>query len=182
MTDRAFRPQKESLSPQTFLVDPFSADFLTGKKPYLNTRASTLTRPSATYVGWISGGGVIAMALILVYFAFQAEGLARLTVFASGLGVAFIAVFIWLHTLIKLQYEHQGQILVARLINISGQWVGGKYWGYYITLTYQFTSPTGAIIQNRLRRVRNDLREEPLPPPATPLAVLYLNDKLYRLL
>ncbi len=52
-----------------------------------------------------------------------------------------------------------------------------------ITLRYHFLSPTsGQEIVNKSSTVRNDLTESTLPPPGTPVAILYADDQHYRVL
>jgi hypothetical protein len=54
---------------------------------------------------------------------------------------------------------------------------------YYIKLTYRFQSPqSGKTIQQAHRLLRDDLRQAALPPPGTPVVVLYRDDKTYWIL
>lgn len=54
---------------------------------------------------------------------------------------------------------------------------------YVITASYQFVSPTtGNVITGRIQRERRDLQRVPLPPPGTPVRVLYADDEAHMML
>jgi hypothetical protein len=51
---------------------------------------------------------------------------------------------------------------------------------YYVRLTYRFQSPmSGKTIQQAQRLQRDDMDDESLPAPGTPVIVLYRDDKTY---
>lgn len=53
----------------------------------------------------------------------------------------------------------------------------------HVELKYGFCSPqTGAKIGDNDSQIRKDLKDVPLPPPATAVPVLYLDDATYRVL
>jgi hypothetical protein len=47
---------------------------------------------------------------------------------------------------------------------------------------FQLTTPAGRFLQKEQRATRNDLKDQPLPQPGTPVVVMYLNDGNYRAL
>ncbi len=53
---------------------------------------------------------------------------------------------------------------------------------YRVTLEYRFTTPEGATIEAQDEHDRPDLRRAELPPPGTPVRVLYLDDQTYAVL
>ncbi|HLY28427.1 MAG TPA: DUF3592 domain-containing protein [Aggregatilineales bacterium] len=53
---------------------------------------------------------------------------------------------------------------------------------YFVEVYYRFRTPTNHEIRQRESRKRNDLLNAELPGPDTPLAVLYIDDKHYKLL
>lgn len=73
----------------------------------------------------------------------------------------------------------QGQILNGTLLSAAGQ--------YYrrtlnVTFRYEFRSPLGTTITGSRTVKRNDLKKAPVPVSGTPIKVLYVNDKLHRIL
>jgi hypothetical protein len=54
---------------------------------------------------------------------------------------------------------------------------------YYVRLTYRFQSPTsGKLIQKSQRLQRDDLSDDDLPAPGTPVVVLYRDDQTFQVL
>ncbi len=53
---------------------------------------------------------------------------------------------------------------------------------YYIVVTYTFTTPDQCLISAEQIRVRNDLRDKPLPPIGTPIRVLYTDENTHVML
>ncbi|MEP7287561.1 MAG: DUF3592 domain-containing protein [Chloroflexota bacterium] len=66
-----------------------------------------------------------------------------------------------------------------RHVHLQGAGLRGRY---LIELSYSFRSPTSHTIRSKVERQRNDLRNVPLPAFGQHIAVLYLNEKHYKLL
>jgi hypothetical protein len=89
-----------------------------------------------------------------------------------------------LYVLIRQQRRNrrlieEGQIVTGKISEITGQSVKG---GYQVTVRYDFLSPYGNELSRKESLVRNDLRKVPLPAVGTPIAVVYVDDKLFRIL
>ncbi len=55
--------------------------------------------------------------------------------------------------------------------------------GYRITVEYEFDQPnTGRKLRGTGTNIRNDLRDEPLPGPGTPVSIRYVNAGLHEIL
>ncbi len=54
--------------------------------------------------------------------------------------------------------------------------------GHHIIVEYQVQSPSGATLAGRQKRHRQDLHGQPIPPPGTPVRVLYADDDVYVML
>ncbi len=47
---------------------------------------------------------------------------------------------------------------------------------------YQFTTPDGRTLQKQEKLTRNDLKDKPLPPVGTRIAIWYMDTKTYKTL
>jgi hypothetical protein len=92
-------------------------------------------------------------------------------------GVAGLAFGFW-RSLQETVFERLAQVLSGEVVSCTGQLAGGAY---YVTLRYKFTTPGGKVIQGLRRAMREDLRNGGLPPAGAPVAVLYVNDYLFKL-
>lgn len=72
-----------------------------------------------------------------------------------------------------------GQMVVGKIVEAKAAKVKS---GNQLTIRYTFMSPEGGELGRKEILVRNDLRDAPLPQPGTPVAIVYVNDKLYRVL
>ncbi len=73
----------------------------------------------------------------------------------------------------------QGQMLDGQLMSASGQYYRGTL---NVTFNYAFRSPLGVDLRGKRTVARNDLKKQPIPSTGTLVKVLYVNDKLHRLL
>lgn len=85
------------------------------------------------------------------------------------------------------QLASRGKVIQGELLDIQGYNNPVEKQDRLDTLTvvvrYQFTSPTGRTLMGKGRELRTDLHAEAkLPAAGTPVAVLYLSDRRYRML
>jgi hypothetical protein len=73
-----------------------------------------------------------------------------------------------------------GQLLAGQIISSQGR--AGSKGTYNVTIEYGFTNPYGQQLTKKQTSNRPDLRKSPLPAAGTPVAVLYVDDKFYRLM
>jgi hypothetical protein len=73
----------------------------------------------------------------------------------------------------------QGQVVIGYVLTTVAR---AEESGYKVTFTYEFTAPTGELLQGNRTEIRNDLKLKGLPTASTPVAVLYLNEKDFFLL
>lgn len=78
------------------------------------------------------------------------------------------------------KYSQRGHVLEGRVLEATGK--RGSKNAYNVTIRYTFQTPDGETLEKKATNVRGDLRNGPLPPPGTPLAVLYLSPKRVRLM
>lgn len=100
-----------------------------------------------------------------------------------ALGPALITIPILfvtlLHTVRNMRYERRGRPIQGEVIASTGEDIAGRY---YVTIRYRFRTPGDKQREGKRVRVRDDLRGQPLPKPGDPVAVLYVSDRMYRLL
>jgi hypothetical protein len=128
----------------------------------------------------LSGGGVgpegaLANTLAWTGWAVLA-GIAMLGLWGSALGV------LWA----RRSLERRGQIAWGTVTEASGKRNSAD--NLRLTVVFRCKAPrryAGELrptLEGTLKRTRNDLKGQPLPPPGTPLPVLYLNPKNYEVL
>lgn len=106
-----------------------------------------------------------------------------LAVFVIGIIILSVSAFVipYLFSILqflwrKRRYEPK-QYLVGRLTSIKRFSNQGDI---YIDVDYQFIAPDGRLMSGKVVPVRNDLIDQPLPPPGTPIQIVYINPKNFR--
>lgn len=96
--------------------------------------------------------------------------------------LAYILIFRVIRPLNRThKLEAEGMLLKAQMNNAyPTRGFTGR--AYVVNVDYRFTNTKGETIRASARRNRNDLRKVSLPGGNTPVTVLYVNDKLYRLM
>jgi hypothetical protein len=93
----------------------------------------------------------------------------------------FILVVAWVlvrEILKRRKLDRGGRRIVGQVVRCSGR--RDSDGDFVLDLRFGFRSPqTGAWIEGKDSHIRRDLEDKPLPPPGTPLHVLYLDDKTY---
>jgi hypothetical protein len=72
-----------------------------------------------------------------------------------------------------------GQLIAGKITEAKGSRVKG---GYQVSVRYTFLTPEGESLKGYETGIRNDLRDQILPDAGTPVVVLYLNNRLYKML
>jgi hypothetical protein len=81
----------------------------------------------------------------------------------------------------RRKLARRGQRIAGEVVHCSGGWDSDG--DFVLEVRFGFHSPqTGAWIEGKGSQMRKDLDGEPLPPPGTPVHVLYLDDKTYLIL
>ncbi len=117
------------------------------------SRLMTDTQDNGTFLA-VMGGLILAGALVGLYYFLRQRSRNR-----------------------RLQQD--GQLVIGKIVEAKAVRVKA---GNQLTIQYTFMSPEGGELGRKESLVRNDLRNMPLPSIGTPVAVVYVNDKLYRLL
>ncbi len=73
-----------------------------------------------------------------------------------------------------------GKLIYGTLTSISGDTDSED--DFIIDMHYQFTTPDGRTLQKQEKLTRNDLKDKPLPPVGTRIAIWYMNTKTYKAL
>ena len=73
-----------------------------------------------------------------------------------------------------------GQLLPGQILSAQGK--SGSKGAYNVTVEYNFTNPYGQQITKKQTNNRPDLRKTALPEAGTPAAVLYVDDKFFKLM
>lgn len=104
---------------------------------------------------------------------------------ASGYAVALLLLWVGGYYLPRYYRKRiqtilaQGQVVIGYLLTTVGR---AEDNGYKVTVTYEFTAPTGQVIQGHSAEIRNDLTAKMLPAAKTPVAVMVLSEKDFFLL
>lgn len=100
--------------------------------------------------------------------------------------VALMLVVLWMLIFwliipqrVNHRLRYRGTLLKGVMTNI---YPTKMFRRYDVTVDYTFATLNGDVIEARARQNRRDLEHEPLPKSNTPVLVLYVNDKLYRLM
>ena len=95
--------------------------------------------------------------------------------------VLFILLWMGLRIWANIRLNRGGLITDGELQEIVGQTDGEG--NYTITVKFTFLEPDkGDRINDETWQIRDDLKDQPLPPPGTRLAILYLSPQNYRAL
>jgi len=98
-------------------------------------------------------------------------------------GITGVVLFFMVRAVVQDRWLAQhGEIIEGQLVNCSGRMTGGKGSYYKLSVDYQFCAPDGRIMFGKQNASRNDLRRTVLPATNTPVAVLYVDDKHYKML
>lgn len=110
--------------------------------------------------------------------------LTKAIIFAIFLGVSLLFLPLVIRNLIRRRLlEKTGHLIPASLGNAFLKVQKQRYrTNYILRVDFQFQNPYGQFVTGKASYVRNDLFGYPLPPPGTPLMVLYANDKLFQLM
>jgi hypothetical protein len=99
--------------------------------------------------------------------------------FGPALLTLLILVWAFWVSLRYTRFERQGQVIKGEVTACEGKAMPDHY---HVTLSYKFRTPADRELTGKITQERDDLKNEELPQKGTPVAVLYVNDKLYRLL
>jgi hypothetical protein len=118
------------------------------------------------------------------------SGLSTMSLSVWGVGVIMILGTFGL-CLIHVRYvqariiyprlTQNGILLEGEITRISGD-TPSKSNQYFVSVKYQFQSPTGRILKGRAHAHRQDLRGKDLPPVGTPVTILYADDSAHMML
>ncbi len=75
-----------------------------------------------------------------------------------------------------------GRILEGKVVKCDGRLAGSKRRYYKLTVQYQFLSASGTLLSGKQDARREDMRHKLRPGAGTPVAVLYVDDRHYKML
>jgi len=91
-------------------------------------------------------------------------------------------VVLWILFRAKIRQDrfgNEGQVIRGELLEFKSRMNNGNY---MVTTRYRFRSPLGSPLEGKSSSAHNNLRNTSPPASGTPVAVLYVDDKLHRLL
>jgi hypothetical protein len=165
-----------------FIVDAFNEEFVTGETQ----------RPPDHLIGVVFAVVVLFIVPMIglnlvVYEAWRtADGfspsLALVTLVMLMVNGILLGATWWFWR--RYSLRNTGQLIDGEVVKASGEIRPGPQGNdFVITVMYQFSSPRNdKAIKGTIAQVRNDLVEAPLPASGTPVAVLYRNDRNYRVM
>ncbi|MBN8592573.1 MAG: hypothetical protein J0M33_12485 [Anaerolineae bacterium] len=77
------------------------------------------------------------------------------------------------------RFSNEGQVIRGELLEFKGHMDRSNY---LVKTRYRFRSPVGSYIEGKYDSEQNRLKDTVPPASGTPVAVLYVDDKLHRLL
>jgi hypothetical protein len=83
------------------------------------------------------------------------------------------------HQIQNRTLERKGQLLIGYIVKAESK---PQKAGYRVEIHYRFQSPDGKALEKREDIARQDIDERSLPSVDTPVAILYVSPKLYRVL
>jgi hypothetical protein len=105
------------------------------------------------------------------------------TLFSVGIFIVVPALVIahdQRHTQVAQRLRESSSMLPGEVVTCTGNAADDDY---YVRLTYRFQSPaSGKTLQQAQRLQRDDMGDESLPAPGTPVVVLYRDDKTFQVL
>ncbi|GAB4331739.1 MAG: hypothetical protein Kow00117_16630 [Phototrophicales bacterium] len=117
-------------------------------------------------VAWAGQSGAIHPGLIVV------------TLVTVGVDAVLLAAGWWYRR--RWQLAKQGQLIPGKITQVQAE-QRGRY--TILTVHYQFTSPKSyTTIEDVAATIRDDIKADTLPHIGTPITILYLNDKNYRVM
>jgi hypothetical protein len=177
------------MTPEPFIVDPRHRGTLANdafRGVYAGPPAWKKYRVA---VPVLLGVGVVGLVLVGVGFAsLRGDG----PNFGTGLGLlglGLVTCAVW-QTVLVVRTERRERRLAARGRVVPGRIVscrGGldpfeQGQVYYLDVVYHARGPAGEQITGAKSVRRDDLNGQPLPPPGTPVAVVFLDKKAHDVL
>lgn len=137
---------------------------------YIGDEVTVRYLPDSPSVSALSGDNVDNTILA------ENDVMALVAIIVGGI---FIAALLWTDRRNRA-LSHRGQLLPGEIISATGR--RGSKGAFNVTLHYRFRTPSGEISEKKSTANRPDLRKMPLPPPGTPVLVLYVHDRFLRLM
>lgn len=115
---------------------------------------------------WVGQSGAIHPGLVVV------------TLVTLGVDAVLLAAGLWYRK--RWMLSRHGQLISGEMTHVEAEARGHHY---MLTVRYTFQSPqTSGTISGITAAVRDDLNNDQLPTVETPVTILYLNDKNYRVM
>lgn len=167
----------------TFITDPFNAPFVSGES----------NRPPDHLIGVVF---TVIILFILPMLALNALVIDALVDNKSGLNgglLLVLSVMLSINAILagagwwfwrRYQLRDNGKLIQGQVVKAEGEVRPGPLGKeFVITIWYEFTSPkTNKTISGTIAQNRDDITEETLPQTGSPVAVLFLNDRNYRVM
>lgn len=168
---------------ETFLVDDMNADFINGDT----------TRPPDALIGVVA---VVVVLFIIPMLGLNAvtvdawlqedgsggSSLVLITLVTVAIDVILVGAGAWFTRRFRLR--RQGRLVRGEITRAEAQVRPGPRGNEFVlTVYYSLESPrTGQTLRGVIANTRDDLAESPLPEAGTPVDVLYLNDRNFRVM
>ncbi len=161
-----------------FLLKTTHRPFVEGTGPLPTRRTAGAARAM-----WILT--IAALAAGGVYFVLSLSRRDTFYIYAGVVFVGLSGLFLWFRSRLRGKKMKEDE-LDARGIIVDGELVDASpihsTSSYDFVCTYRFTSPRGTNLTCRTAGCRRDISGRTLPPPGTPLVVLYLDDNNFEAL
>lgn len=159
---------------KVFLVKLNHLEFVSGSLNDLNERRSI----------WLKKMRERGLISVIVVFGIFVCGIMYGKLDATWLlGIGILGVLdmlLYLPDFIDYLLVNHGQLLKGEVTKISGRLEMPGWFDLY--LECQFTTPRGKVAKGHAMANRLDLQDKQLPPIGTSVAVLYVNNFLYRVM
>jgi hypothetical protein len=175
-----------TLKPETFLLNPKHEDFATGRGPLPSQHWGLVWAVAITFSVLMIGSMTYA-AFVLLQPSPDLPPSEQWTLNMMRFAPAVLALIngAGLVVLRKKQcrdhrFRAEGRLLEGQVVTCSATQSSES--GYLVELSYSFLTPDGRTLEGKGSERREDLKGTPLPMPGTPVSVLYVDNKLHKVL
>jgi hypothetical protein len=177
------------MTPEPFIVNPRHRGTL-ANDAFRNTYAGPPAwKKYRVAVPVLLGLGVAGLVLVgLGVNSLRGDGPS----FSTGLGLLGLGLVTWAvwQAVLVVRTERrerrlaaQGRLVPGRIVSCRGGLDPSEHGrSYYLDVVYRVQGPAGEMITGTKSLPRDDLHGQPLPQPGTPVAVLFLDEKVHDVL
>jgi hypothetical protein len=178
--------QHEGSNDEPFLLNPRNRDFVQGEARYIANLRINWSLDGL--LGSVANTLAIPGIILLIIFSLPSMHLFDIQTYVIFFVCSVcLAAAVWglrLRNFVRLSRD--GRVIPGAVMKATAR--HSKDGDYTVTVWYSFVSPVGNKVVGKNSMLRSDVRAEPhrgfrtLPEPGTSVAVIYVDDKHFRML